>query len=333
MEIITRYSGLKSRAREIQQHIKDQSFISAGESSCDHPTANLASRVAANLNSCANFLVFNNYYTVDQTKLVKAFTCKQHLVCPFCAARRAARSMAAYSAKIEHVMASNSTLKPAMLTLTVKNGSDLQERFKHLKKSLSRLIERRKDFIKKAWGKTEFRKIDGALYSIEFTHSEEHGWHPHVHMIVLLTDFIDVKKLSAEWESITGDSKIVDIRLIKNKKINSEKIIQNDLSSGLSEVLKYALKFSDLEDPKVWEAYLTLRTKRLMAPLGSLWGVKVPESLLDEPLADLPFVELFYKFDRSKNLYDLKTSTHFDSGVNTPPDPIGMINHSPSGIS
>lgn len=312
MEIITRYSGLKSRAREIQEYISEVAEIRGTEDNIkqDFPESDLASRVSKNLSGCCNYLVFHNYYTIDQTRLVKAVTCKQHLVCPFCAARRAAKNMTAYSEKIEQVTSENKTLKPVMITMTVKNGHDLEERFDHLKASMSRLIERRRDYLKKGRGQTEFRKIDGAMYSVEFTHNPESGWHPHVHMIALVHDWIDREALSREWENVTGDSKIIDVRLIKNKKINSEK---SDLISGLAEVLKYALKFSDLDNSKVWEAYKSLKTKRLMATFGSLWGVKVPEKLTDDPLENLPFIELFYKYEKSKKHFDLKTSTPFSS--------------------
>ena len=40
-------------------------------------------------------------------------------------------------------------LKPVLITLTVKNGSDLAERSEHLMKSFRTLLERRRDYEKK----------------------------------------------------------------------------------------------------------------------------------------------------------------------------------------
>ena len=39
------------------------------------------------------FLLFKNFYTIDQTKLSKFHVCNQHLLCPFCAGIRASKAM------------------------------------------------------------------------------------------------------------------------------------------------------------------------------------------------------------------------------------------------
>ena len=57
-------------------------------------------------------------------------------------------------------------LKPVLITLTVKNGSDLAERSEHLMKSFRTLLERRRDYLKKGWGYSEFCKVQGAMYSL-----------------------------------------------------------------------------------------------------------------------------------------------------------------------
>lgn len=294
MKNISRYSTLKTGALAVKDYLKGMSdrtpqLDQEGKPLPD-PEAFEAARCSAKLGDCANYLVFHDYYTEGVTRLVKAKTCKQHLLCPFCAARRASRMMSTYLDKINHVRSSNNGLKPVMVTLTVKNGSDLSERFEHLKKAFQRLVVRRREFMKRGWGSTEFRKIHGAVYSFEFSYNQDTSeWHPHIHMIALISDWIDRESLSSEWESITGDSKIVDVRLIRKSK-------SNNLESGLAEVLKYALKFSSLGPSRIWEAYLTLRGKRLMGSLGSLRGIKEPDSLLDDPLEGLPYLEFFYQY-------------------------------------
>ena len=41
-------------------------------------------------------------------------------------------------------------LKPVLITLTVKNGEDLEERFEHLTSSFKTLLQRYRDFKKRA---------------------------------------------------------------------------------------------------------------------------------------------------------------------------------------
>ena len=42
-------------------------------------------------------------------------------------------------------------LKPVLITLTVKNGEDLDERFEHLTSSFKTLLQRYRDFKKGPW--------------------------------------------------------------------------------------------------------------------------------------------------------------------------------------
>ena len=56
-------------------------------------------------------------------------------------------------------MRQNRHLKPVLITLTVKNGSDLQERFKHLRASFRTLLDRYNDYKKKGRGLISFVKL------------------------------------------------------------------------------------------------------------------------------------------------------------------------------
>lgn len=250
------------------------------------------------MNHCGNYLKFRNYYTVDTVTLHQASFCKCHLLCPLCAIRRASKQTAAALEKLTVVLESRPDLKPYLLTYTVKNGADLGERFAHLQKALKKLNQKRRDHQR---GKTlsEFGKCEGGLYSVEFTHSNQ-GWHPHIHMVVLcdpgnLPDFplggtgIEKKDsaLSREWAKITKDSFIVDFRPID----------QENPVTGVIEVMKYALKFSNLSPAKTAHAWETLTGSRLVGAFGCLWGVKLDqEDLTDEPLENLPYFEIFYIF-------------------------------------
>jgi plasmid rolling circle replication initiator protein Rep len=219
-----------------------------------------------------------------------------------CAGVRAAKSMSKYVQRIEELMRQNRKLKPVLITLTVKNGEDLEERFKHLRRSFRTLLDRYNDYKKKGRGFNQFCKIDVAFYSTVYTYnSKTKEWHPHIHIFALLNEWIDQEELAETWHDITLDSYIVDIRRVKRTK-------EHGYSKAVAEVCKYALKFSDLSLENTWEAYLSLKGNRLTGCFGSMYGVKLPEKLTDDlPLDDLPYMELLYRFVfGKKSYYDLE---------------------------
>ena len=63
------------------------------------------------------------------------------------------------------------------------------------------------------------------------------------------------EKLSQQWEAITGDSKIVDVRRLKPLQRD-----KNDYMEAFIEVFKYALKFSEMSHFDIWLAHETLFT-------------------------------------------------------------------------
>ena len=77
-------------------------------------------------------------------------------------------------------------------------------------------------------------------------------------MIWLCSEAPDAHQLSREWEALTGDSFIVDVRPMYGE------------IDGFLETFKYALKFSDLELSDNLHAYKTLKGKRL---INSFWGI------------------------------------------------------------
>ena len=338
---VTRYSDAKARQLQILNHVRG---LSQGEKS------NIAlhsyldfEKLQSQLGGCGNYLVFNQYYTVGQVRLAKASFCKNHLLCQLCAIRRGAKQVGAYMDRCETIEAKNKNLKPYLLTLTVKNGTDLAERFEHLQTSVKKMLKRRRDFLSSGNGQSQLSKVHGGVFSYELTKKSKE-WHPHVHMVIYMdpNDPLDFpfdarphkfspdewstltpaqkkfekqkwqnwgevasqSELSKEWQRITGDSKIVDLRPISQ-----------DRASGLVEVFKYALKFSDLKPEENITAYSYLKGKRLTGSFGNLWGVKVPEKMTDELLEDLPYVELFYKY--SKAGYSLETATPKEGGLLT----------------
>ena len=241
-------------------------------------------RIAQRVKTCGDYLVFRHYFTVDQVRLHGAALCCKHLLCPLCAIRRGSKALKSYLDRWEVVRASNPALKPFLVTLTVKDGDDLAERFQHLFKSQHELWKR-----KQRGRGSAFDGVVGAVWSYEVKRGNGSGsWHPHLHMIALAENQPDQQALSREWHNITGDSFIVDVRPIS----------QEDPVSGFMEVFKYAVKFSDQPPADTLHAWLTLAGKRLLASSGAFRGVEVPQDLLDDPegLEDLPFATLFYRF-------------------------------------
>ncbi len=272
-ERIARYGQAKGRSVAMLEHLRG---VPSHE----------ATKTAAGLATCGCYLHFREYFTVGKVRLHNATFCKQHLVCPLCAIRRGAKALGAYLTRWQVIQEERPELRPYLLTLTVKNGDDLDERQAHLTKSLRKLMDHRRNFNAGVRGApwTELCKAEGAVYTLELT-NKGNGWHPHCHMIVLAASAPSQSALSAEWHKITGDSMIVDCRPITG-----------DPSEGFMEVFKYAVKFSDLTLEDNWHAAQRLKGKRLLNSFGLFRGVQIPDSLLDEPLDELPYWDRFYRY-------------------------------------
>jgi hypothetical protein len=265
-------------------------------------------RVANRLHTCASYLVFRHYLTYGKARLIAAETCKQHLLCPFCAIRRGAKSQTAYAEKVQHLIAQNSSLVPWMVTLTVKNGPDLSERYRHLHKAVKAMNKYR--HLNRGH---EVCKADGMVWSFEFKRGKQsEEWHPHVHAIWLCNEPIDQQKLSDEWRKFTGDSFIVEAHQM-----------YGDPVEAFAEVFKYAVKFGDLPLADNWHAFETLRGKRLIRSAGSLWGVEISESELDDELDDPIWVDLVFRYFHDQKRYLAHESRTFREVPVDPPRPVG----------
>jgi Replication protein len=264
---VSRYGEAKRRALEVAEYIGG---LPDREKLCKRVT------------ECGDYLAFRHYFTVDQVRLHGASLCMKHLLCPLCAIRRGSKALSAYLPRYEAVRAGNGLLRPFLVTLTVKDGPDLVERFEHLMRSQHELWKR-----KQRGRGSALDGVAAAVWSYEVKRGRGSGlWHPHLHMVAMAENQPSAVELADEWRAITGDSFIVDVRPID----------QADPASGFLEVFKYALKFSDMEPADTWAAFLVLGGRRLVGSAGLFRGVEIPESLLDEPLDGLPFVDLFYRY-------------------------------------
>lgn len=275
---VERYGEAKRRALDVAQYMDGSGEVS----------------MARKVSSCGEYLLFRHYYTVDEVRLHAAQFCKKHLLCPLCAIRRGSKALQAYLPRYEAVIAAEPRLRPFLVTLTVKDGEDLKERFRHLMDGQHELW--------KARHRRRGSALDGveaAVWSYEVKKGKGSGlWHPHLHMVALAEEQPSQERLAREWHRITGDSYIVDVRPIDVA----------DPASGFLEVFKYALKFSDMEVADTVHAFRCLSGRRLVGSAGRFRGIDIPEQLTDEPLDDLPFVNLFYRYLHGRG-YSLRRGT------------------------
>ena len=271
---VNRYGKAKKKALDVAEYMARETGHQA---------------MARKVSECGEYLAFRHYFTINEVRLHGAMLCRKHLLCPLCAIRRGAKALKAYLDRWEVIRAEKPALRPFLVTLTVKDGPDLEERFKHLHKAQHELWKR-----KQRKRGSALDGVAGAVWSYEVKRGSGSGeWHPHLHMIALAEVAPDVDELAREWKSITGDSHVVDVRPIS----------QEDPASGFIEVFKYAVKFSDQDEADTVHAWEVLRGKRLLASAGSFRGVVVPDEL-DEAL-ELPYVTLFYRYLHGGDGYTL----------------------------
>lgn len=247
------------------------------------------------LADCGSYLVFRDYYTVGKIRLHSASFCRKHLLCPLCAVRRGAKALKAYTDRLAVILRANPKLKPYMVTVTTKNGEDLAERFEHYIRSMKRYTDKRREALKVRKdgfqrNPVELNKALGGVSSIEIKRGSGSGlWHVHSHAVWLCEEMPSRENLSEEWKAVTGDSHVVHVRPFSG----------SDLAGyleGFMEVFKYAVKFSSMELADNFEAFKLLERRRLVNSFGLFRGVVVPEEMADEPLDDLPYVEMFYQY-------------------------------------
>lgn len=106
--------------------------------------------------------------------------------------------------------------------------------------------------------------VVGGVAFIEVKHnSESRAWHPHIHVLCVGT-YLRQDLLKAAWLAVTGDSSIVDIRLVK------------DETTVARYVTKYLTKPGDnslyRDDWALDEAIRALKGRRLVTTFGTWRG-------------------------------------------------------------
>jgi hypothetical protein len=305
-KVTGRFADGKRRARAMARYIQERAATCTDGIDKQRQLSKLANDIA----SCRNHLLFKDHYLEGKIRLKKMMSCKRALCCPLCAMARANKNVAAYHAKTlqlaKDYAKQGTTLRAWFVTLTVKNGVSLPETYDHFNRSVTRLVGRYGDAQKAMRGHTAFAyamnsemaSVVAGVFSFEVKRGSRLGlWHPHGHSLLLSTGPINGRKLSKEWLGITGDSLVVKVIEIPTDDVKS-----------LCEVLKYSCSFAELPLEDNFEIATALKHKKLLRSFGEFRGLKLDDDIDidDTAIIDSPYIELLYRY--SSGRYSLTTT-------------------------
>lgn len=162
------------------------------------------------------------------------------------------------------------------VTLTLKaDGEPLEHSVRRLSKSFSAL-RRRAIWKNNVTGGVAFTEV----------HWSKNGqrWHPHLHCLVQ-GRFIPKAELAAAWLDITGDSRIIDLRLVKTAK---------HLAHYVTKYASKPLNSSFILEPELLdEAIRALHGKRLCVTFGRWQGVQLTTAPSEDEWENLGDFETF----------------------------------------
>lgn len=152
-----------------------------------------------------------------------------------------------------------------MVTLTLKASEE------NLQHCLNRLYGSFKKLRNRPFWKS--RSLGGVAF-LEFKRGEASGlWHPHLHCLVQ-GRFLPQQDLAREWLCVTGDSHVVDVRLVKAR------------DQVLHYVTKYCSKSNglnpDSSDDDLIEIIRSLKGRRTVVPFGTWRTLKLLHAGGDE---------------------------------------------------
>lgn len=278
-EKLARYSRGRDRSLGLAEFLRAESRQSP-------MSREEALKRAAELEQCGGWLEFRDFIDLDEVRLMRGRFCQQPKLCSICALRRAGRSIRRAVERVQHVLGEAPNLRPYLVTVTVRNGPDLAERFAHLARGLRCLLQRRRNAARGA-GASMMRAVEGGIWSVELKRGDNSAeWHPHSHAVWLSRCEPSAVDLSREWRAITSDSFVVDVQPFR---------CPDDPGPDLCEVFKYALKLGDLSFGDNLAAFVQLRGRRLIGSFGNLFGVKLEDESLDVEEADRRYVDLLYR--------------------------------------
>jgi len=175
----------------------------------------------------------------------------------------------------------------AHCVFTVRNGEDLKERDALVRESMSRLVTRRRNSLRDGRSYSELANVVGGIWSLEIKRGGGSGlWHPHIHTLLVLKDYIDAIALRAEWSELTGgEGQSVWIKRIGTGEEN--------LFAACRECCKYVLKLGELNFRDNVEVFAKTRGQHFVATFGQVRQAKIDNSLSDELRTDSsPFLDI-----------------------------------------
>lgn len=189
---------------------------------------------------------------------LRATPCRDRC-CPRCASARAKRVADRIAQLVKRMNA------PRFITLTIEtDGLGLSEAMAKLTESWRRL--RRQPEWKE--------RVKGGVYTVEVTRGKDGDrWHPHLHAIVD-GDFFLQRMLSDCWLRVTGDSPIVDIRAV---------IDRRNVAEYIGRYVGKPIGWASWKLEELSEFARAMQGKRLVHTFGNLHNVKCdpPDELLD----------------------------------------------------
>ena len=255
-------------------------------------------KLATKISNCSSYLLFQEWHWYENKVTLKSGNfCKNHKLCRGCAIRRAAKSSNSAELKVKSLQLDPryKGLYVTMLTFTILNREDLLEAFYHLTLNFRRMWKNSRLELKRGM-RSAMCCIKGMISSIEIKRGSGSGlWHPHMHILVLSEGMPNQSELRKEWKKFTGDSQSVDVAPIK------------DLRSGIVEVLKYIVKFSEAAPSEVYEIAKAMHKKTLLNSYGILRGVELNPNLEDDPL-DGDYTEYVASYDKIVRGYHVRKS-------------------------
>ena len=185
--------------------------------------------IVLNPQSWHNFVTI---HCVDCSKEFVVFQGCSDKTCPTCQKKRSWRNGGVVFAILQTLGLLNRSYRLKFVTLTIKNVSDVSMGYAKLRRCFGVLM-RRAVWYKSSYGRGDKLKgwnVRGGCGNFETTNRMlGKGYHVHLHLL-LECDFIPQKELSDLWLKITGDSKVVDVRVCSGTK------------DAIAEVTKYNVK-------------------------------------------------------------------------------------------
>lgn len=271
----------------------------------------LKSSTIENINACGSWLEFRNYFRVDKTKMYSNF-CKKDKLCPACARRRASKQRN----KVYKYIQENPALKDKhwyYIVLPVKHNKteSFTTVFNRAKDGLKTLRMAIKDNKRGKGRESFFSQFNGLFYSFEVTKSKN-GWNNHINLLCCSDHEIkgiynykqkDGSTTSQHLGIMEDWARFTDNKSYMHSINKIDTSTEEGLMTNLFEIFKYSLKFQDLKNEDLLEAYSSTHNKRLLGSFGSLYGIKTDVDLDTNEVLDSEYLRIFLKYDLQINQY------------------------------